>query len=511
MKLGRSWPIGLAVGALLAWTVFGATAAPKGKLVIGLSADPTTFDPHVTSGFPMAQTWPLVFDTLLSRDHGGKITPSLATSWRWVSPTVLELKIREGIKFPNGEILDAHAVKYSLERILDPKLKSQLRTLFKSVDRVEAADAHTVRIHNKRPDSFLISALADWGAIVPPKYYQGHDPKHLARNPMGSGPYRLAKWKKSEELVFEANPGYWDPSRQRVKTGVIKVIPETTTRVSALVAGSVDIVDAVPPQMVPMIKANPKVEAVAGPGAKACFIAMVIKDGAPWSKLEVRKALNLGVDKESIVKNVLEGYGKVEAGQIVSPASYGHNPALEPYPYDPAQAKKLLAEAGYPSGFEVEMFVPLGRYLKGTEAAEAVAGQLAKVGVKVRVRTLEYGAWRQNSLARWQPHVKPFWTYSCRNDLPLHASYMYEGAIHSKSLHGGVRDKDIDKLVDEALADTDDENRLKRYQDLNRTIREQALVVFLYHLDQISAKNKRVGWQMRANESLLLSDAWLKD
>ena len=509
MKPKRSWALAVALGLLLAWAAFGAAAASKEKVVIGLSADPTTFDPHVTTGLPMTQTFPLVFDNILSRDHAGRVIPHLATSWRWLKPTLLELKIREGVRFHNGEPLDAHAVRYSIERIFDPKLKSLVLGHVKSIDRVEVADAYTVRVHTKTPASYLISAFAEFVAVVPPKHYQSQDLKHLARNPVGSGPYRLVKWKRGEEIILEANPGYWDPSKRRVKTGVIKVIPETTTRVSALVAGSVDIVDSIPPQMVPMIKANPNFEVVTGPSPKTCFITMVIRDGAPWSKLEVRQALNYAVDKESIVKNVLEGYGGVALGTIVGPTSYGHNPGLGPYPYDLAQAKKLLARAGYPNGFDVDMFVPLGRYLKGTEAAEALGGQLANVGVNVRVRTLEYGAWRRNSEARWQPHVKPFWSYVCRANTSLHAANMYEGAIHSKSLHGGVRDENIDRLVDEALAEADEDKQLKKYQDLNRTIREQALVVFLFHLDQITGKRKNVGWRIRANEALLLSDMWV--
>ena len=511
MKRRVGWIWGLIFGVSLAWMASGAAAAPKGKVVLGLAGEPVTFDPSTTTGFPMAQLWPLVFDSLLDRDYTGRIVPGLATSWRWVTPTLLELKLREGVKFSNGEPVDAHAVKFSFDRIFDPELKSQVRTLMKSIERAEVVDAHTVRLHTKTPDTFLVPVLADWSFVIPPEYYRSHDSKHLARNPVGSGPYRLVRWKKSEEMVFEANPGYWNPDKQRVKTGVVKFISETTTRASALLAGTVDIVDAMQPQLAPMIKANPKLEAVTGPGAKTCFVVMVIKEGAPWLKPGVRKALNYAVDKESIVKNVLEGYGQTALGTLVSPASYGHTPGLKPYPYDPALAKKMLAEAGHPNGFEVEMFVPHGRYLKGTEAAEALGGQLEKVGIQVRVRTIEYGAWRRNSEARWQPHVKPFWSYVCRNDLPLHASYMYEGAIHGKSLHGGVRDKTLDKLVDEALAETDDDKRLKKYQDLNRTIREMAPLIFLYHLDQITGKKKDLGWKMRANEAVLLSETWWKD
>ena len=172
-----------------------------------MPGDPTTFDPHIRLGLPMLQSWPLVFDNILSRDIKGKIIPALATSWSYASPTVLELKLRKGVKFHNGEPVDANAVKYSLDRLFDKKVKSRIRNFYRSVKKVEVVDSHTVRIHTKHPDRYLLSPLADFSAVVPPKYYASKKLKHLARNPVGSGPYRLVKWRKGSEMVFEAVPG----------------------------------------------------------------------------------------------------------------------------------------------------------------------------------------------------------------------------------------------------------------------------------------------------------------
>ncbi|MFC1491558.1 ABC transporter substrate-binding protein, partial [Nitrospinota bacterium] len=507
----RRWIIGLALAVSCLWIAGGAAAAPKGKLVLGLSAAPPTLDPHPITGFPLHNVYPLMFDFLVFRDHDGKIIPHLAKSWRMVEPKVWEFKLREGMKFTNGEPVDAHAVKFSLERIVDPKLKSRQWGMFRSIHHVEVVDRYTARVHTKYPDTFLISMLTNYGAIVPPKYYKSHSRKHLARNPVGSGPYRLVKWKKGERLVFEANPNYWKPGVPRIKTGIIRIIPEPTTRVSALVAGDVDAINNVPPQLVSMVKANPKYRLVTGPSGRTCSVIMIVKPGAPWYDARVRKALNYAVDKKAILRHVLRGNGRIISTNV-GPNSYGSDPALKPYPYDPARAKKLLAEAGYPNGFDVDFIVPLGRYIMGKETAEAISGQLEKVGVRAKVSPLEWGAYNRRSRVRWKEGVKAFWTYSCRMDMYLHAEFMYAGQIISRSSRGGFRDKAVDKIINDARSETDDAKRLRKYQKINRLIYEKYVpLIFLYQTDQIHAKNKRIDWKPRPNETVLLFDLGWKD
>ena len=503
----RKWAWAVAWGLTFLWAAASPDAAPKGKIVVGIAGEPNTFDPHIITSPPQSLTLPLVFDTLLVRDRAGKIRPSLAASYRLVSPTVWEFKLREGAKFSNGEPVDAHAVKFSIERIIDPKTKSRIISFFRSVDRVEVVDRYTARIHTKYPDMYLISPLVLYAQIVPPKYYQSHDMKYLAIHPVGSGPYRLARWKKGEELLFEASPTHWDPSRPSIKTGVVKIVPEPTTRVAALVAGDLDIIEAVPPQLTGLVKSNPNLRVVSGKSPRTCYVVMIIKPGAPWADVRVRKALNYAVEKDGIIRHLLQGYAR-QVATNVGPDSFGHNPDLKPYPYDPERAKKLLAEAGYAKGFSVDMYVPTGRYLMGKEAAEALAGQLAKTGVQARVRTVEWASLVKIFGTRWEPHVPPYWWYSCRFDMTLHSEGMYAGTIHSASTWGGFRDKEVDKAIDEARAETDEERREKKYQDIDRLLHsEKVPLVFLYMEDQIVGKKAKLNWQMRSDALVLISEA----
>ena len=504
MKRGWLWALAWIVA--LGCAAGGVTAEPQGTVTMGTGGEPSTFDPHRITGFPMNLHFPLVFDNLVFRNHRGEIIPKLATSWRQVKPTVLEFKLRQGVVFSNGEPVDAHAVKFSLERILDPKLKSRQYGYFRSMDRVEVIDDHTVHVHTKYPDMFLLSPLTSYGNIVPPKYYQSHDLKHLARNPVGSGPYRLVKWKKGEELVYEANPNYWQPDTPKFKKGVIKIIPEPNTRVAALLAGDVDIIDSVPPQLIPMVEGNPQLDVIAGDSVRTCFVIMIIKEGAPWADVKVRQAVNHAVDKDAIVKNILQGHARVVATNV-GPTSFGYNAALEPFAYDPEKAKQLLAEAGYPDGFSVDLYVPLGRYLMGKQTAEAIAGQMAAIGIDAKVHTAPWPNLVKRMKPRWEPHVKPFWWYGCRMDMHLHSEGMYAGQILSKATWTGFRDAEVDKLATDARAEPDDAVRLEKYQHINHILRHDKVpLIFLWQNNQINAKKKSLQWRMRPNAVMLISE-----
>lgn len=506
----RFWILGMALAVSLLVAVGYADAAPKGKVVIGMSSSPPTFDPHRVTGFPLHQHYPLVFDNLFNRDQNGKMIPALATSWKYLSPKVLELKIRQGIKFANGEDVDAHAVKYSLDRIRDPKLKSRQRRIVATIKEIVVVDKYTVQIHTKKPDTFLIEPMANYVLIVPPKYYSKNSLEFLARNPVGSGPYKLVRWKKGEEFVYEARPGYWNPSKQRIKSATFKIIPEPNTRVSALLAGDVDFIDVVPPPLVNLLKGNPHIDVITAPSRRTCNIGLIIKGKAPWTDIRVRKALNYAVDKEGLLKNILQGYGNVVASNV-GPGSFGYNPALKPYPYDPAKARKLLADAGYANGFEVEILVALGRFLMGKQATEAIAGQLAKVGIKAKVKAVTWGGYNKRSKTRWEPHTKPFFYLQCRMDMYAHSAFMYAGQVHSKSPRGGFRDKEMDKLIDEARTIIDDKKRERFYQNINRIIHsEKTPLLFLWRQHQIHAKNKRIQWKPRGNSTIMLTEMSLK-
>jgi len=230
----------IAVVVALAAVVFAAPAevlaAPEGQVVIAQGGDPSTLDPHMhAENFTFAVVHN-VFDHLVRRFvKQGQLAhePGLATSWTNVNPTTWEFKLRPGVKFHNGEEFNAEAVKFSIERVLNPDQKARWRWAFADIERVDAVDPLTVRIVTKVPFPTLITNLAFCMPIVPPKYVREKGDTHIATNPVGTGPFKFVRWRKDDALVLEANDSYWRGS-PKIKTLIFRPIPDESTRVAAL-------------------------------------------------------------------------------------------------------------------------------------------------------------------------------------------------------------------------------------------------------------------------------------
>jgi peptide/nickel transport system substrate-binding protein len=239
-----------------AWLPSSAGAAPEGQIIIAQGADPTTLDPHMhAENFTFAVVHN-VFDHLVRRTvKDGQLAhePGLASSWTSVNPTTWEFKLRRGVKFHNGEELNAEAVKFSVERVLNPDQKARWRWAFADIERVEVVDPLTLRIVTKRPFPTLITNLAYTMPIVPPKYVREKGDAYVATHPVGSGPFKFVRWRKDDELVLEANETYWGGS-PKVRTLIFKPIPEESTRVAALIGGQVDVARGVPPSLVKQVE-----------------------------------------------------------------------------------------------------------------------------------------------------------------------------------------------------------------------------------------------------------------
>ncbi|MBI2153774.1 MAG: ABC transporter substrate-binding protein, partial [Candidatus Rokubacteria bacterium] len=384
---------------LIGWAG-GLSAAPQGQVVIAQGVDPTTLDPHLHLETPALNVLVQIYDTLLFRDANLKLIPWLAESWRIVNPTTWEFKLRKGAKFHNGEDVDAEAVKYSLERIIDPNTKPQRQiTFFNLVERVDVVDKYTARVITKKPFPVLENNLALLGNIVPPKYFKSNDMAHLARNPVGSGPYKFVRWAKDEQIVMEANEQWWGGA-PKVKTLIFRPIPEHAVRVAALQAGEVDIAVNIPPHLVPIIEKHPRLYVSKAPSVRTLFIPIYTHKFDTANKLvgpvdyptkdkRVRQAINYAVNVGDIIQNVLEGQA-IRVATPLTPKHFGFDAKLEPFKQDVARAKKLLAEAGYPNGIDLVLNSPDGRYLKDKEVSEAVAGQLTKAGIRTTVRINEW-------------------------------------------------------------------------------------------------------------------------
>jgi peptide/nickel transport system substrate-binding protein len=487
-----------------------AWAKPEGRVIIAQGVDPTTLDPHLHLETPAANVLLNIYDTLLFRDKDLNLVPWLAESWKLVNPTTWEFKIRRGVKFHNGEDVDAEAVKYSLERIIDPNTKPQRQiTFFNLVERVDVIDKHTAQVVTKKPFPVLPNNLALLGNIVPPRYFKAHDMAHLAKNPVGSGPYRFVRWAKDEQVVMEANEQWWGGAPQ-VKTLVFRPIPEHAVRVAALQAGEIDIAVNIPPHMVPIIDKHPKLYASRAPSVRTIFIPIYTHKFDTSNKLvgpvehptrdkRVRQAINLAVDVDEIIRTVLEGQA-IRVATPLTPKHFGFDPKVPPFKPDAAQVKKLLAEAGYPNGIDITLNSPDGRYLKDKEVSEAVAGQLTRAGIRTKVRVYEWTTYL-NKLV-YIHAADPMFLIGWGN-----TNWDADGTLFPLFRSGqplaNFHNADFDGLVEGAKTDLDAKARLDRYAKALRIFMDEAPAIPLYQQMDLYGVNKRVNFQALSSEQLV--------
>ena len=329
-----------------------------------------------------------VFDHLAARDlKSGKVGPGLALSWRTVDETTWEVKLRQKVKFHDGSPFTARDVKASFDRVLDEKNKLTARGNHTKIKSVEVVDDYTVRFKTDGPYPLFaerLSALVMQSEKVMKE--KGHE--WMQENPVGTGPYKLVKWSKKQEHLLVRNDDYWGP-KPAFKYVRVRIIPEQATQIAELMSGGVDVIKAVPPDQMDVINKSGAARTSTSPILRTSFLQLdqAGRTGKnPFQDKRVRQAANLAVDIDSIIKHVLNGLGDRTATTI-NPMAFGYDPSLKAYKQDAAAAKKLLAEAGYPSGFEVG-FLTTAPIVEPAlpQTSEAISADLAKVGIKTKKR-----------------------------------------------------------------------------------------------------------------------------
>jgi peptide/nickel transport system substrate-binding protein len=342
-------------------------------------------DPGNTTQMTAMQPFNFVYEKLLNRDKDMKLVPELAESWKGIDDVTWEVRLRNGVKFHNGEDFNADAVKFTLDR-LRVAGGTQVSGGFTTIAEVRVLAPDAVHIITKQPDPLLPARLAQWGAqMLPPNYFKEVGAEGVARKAVGTGPYRFVQWRKDDMLVFEPNPTYWGekPKFSRV---VFRPIPDEFARVPALLAGEVDVVVNIPVDYTDRVKTGASTY-LSQTYAGATDVFLLGSDEA-LKKREVRLALNLAIDRKKMIDTLFRGFARPIA-QGAAPTDFGYNPNIPDYPYDPEQAKKLLAAAGYEKGLSLIVQSSNGYILGDTLVVEAVVEMLKKVGVDAQPRILE--------------------------------------------------------------------------------------------------------------------------
>ncbi len=388
------WCLGIAL--LVAAVALGPDALAAGQpqtggtLVYGAGADPDSLDPANTDSNPGEAIGRMMNNFLVKFDAKLNIQPDLATSWTQSKDGLTwTFKLRKGVKFHDGTPFNAEVVKYNFDRFLGPEkpLKSSLHTPI--IQSVEVVEEYTVKFTLKVPFAFFLNNLAHSAtAMVSPTAHKKWG-KDLTLHPVGTGPFKFVEWVRGDRIVLERNDEYYE-GKPRLDKVIIRTVREDSARVLGLEAGDYDLIVRIPPEEVPRLQREGRVRVYSEQSNRALRIG-INASKKPLDDVRVRQALNYAVDKESIVKNIYQGLGAV-IPTMVGPLNTGYA-AVKGYPFDPAKAKKLLAEAGFPNGFKTTLWTPKGRYLKDFELAQAIQQQLAAVGIEAKLETFEWGAY----------------------------------------------------------------------------------------------------------------------
>ncbi len=477
LSLGIIGVLGLFALAAPHHAALGQSAKAQWTVAIGEEGE--SLDPPTSMLFTSEIYQQHLFDTLVGIE-GDDLKPVglLASRWETLSPTVWRFHLRKGVTFHNGQALDAADVKYSFEQYADT---SNRRSVYaRGIQRVDVRDPGIVDLMTAEPQASLLFNLTRL-QILPREAREKAGAQGFAQHPFGTGPYRFVDWKRDQQLVLEANPTYWrgpiTPKRL-----VFRAIKDATTRAAELRSGGVDIIATPPIPQLALLDGG-ETQVVPVKGGRVIIYPFNLSQ-PPFDNPKVRQAVNLAVNREAIVRNVLGGRGVVLAGPFTA-AWLGFEPSVKPFPYDPAQARQLLAEAGHPQGFEMTWAISSGVFLKDTEIAEAVAGQLRQVGIRVKLVPTERAKIQKDAQeGTFQGMTSVAWGTQFEPDPMLNWVFM-------RPWFGTPR---LQELVKAGRTETDLEKRRRIYQELYRTARDEATWLFVHAQDELWAKRRDVAW-----------------
>lgn len=467
-----------------------AKAETKDTLTIAQSADPVSLDPYGTTDTPAIRVASCMFETLVRLDDEGNIAPALAESWEIVDDCTYVFKLREGVKFHNGEELKASDIAFSFEKIAESPHASSLRATI-DFENSKVVDDYTFEMKMTEPFGPILNHLAHpVMAIVNEKAYTEAGDA-VGQKPVGTGPYKFVSWEASDRIILAKNEEYWGEA-PAIPNVIWRTIPEVATRSIEVEAGGVDIAVDIQATDIARLENSKDVKIFKNVASSVNFIGLNTTM-EPFSDVRVRQAINYAIDKSAIYNVVYQGTGTI-AEAPMSPVVWAYNDELPQYEYNIEKAKELLAEAGYPDGFKMTMTTDESQQRQDT--AEMVQSQLAEIGIEVEIRPLERTTYIGEVCAGTLEAFSLGWSSDTGDpDYALYASF------HS-SQHGEggnmsfYTNPEVDKLLETGRTSTDQEERKEAYMKAQEIVWEEVPCIFLQCPEDLYAYNadlKNVG------------------
>lgn len=496
MKIFRTvLAVTLAVTALAACSPNPGGGTAKGTLTVARTGDIDQLDPARATAFQTVQTLSLVYDTLITTDDTGNLKPALAQIWQAAGNTVT-FTLRSGVKFHDGTDFSSADVKATLERGLDQKTSSVVRSYLKVIKSVDAPDAHTVVLNLQHPDTSLLTALTYVGnSILAAKDIKAGT---VAKKPNGTGPYSWQQWQQNQRLTLAANAQYWGGKPKNAGLE-FRVIPDEASIVSGMKANSFDFGLLSDPAVAKQLGSGGSVT-VANQATLSYHVLQLNGRRGPLQNIKARQAIACAVDRKATADTVYFGRAVV-TGPITSPAyPYDATGGLPCKPGDTTAAKKLLAESGNPNGFTLKTIVMTGEYSTSTNIAQVLQSQLAAIGVKLQIDRQQTNVYVPNwtkgnfdaAVALNGGSVDPYLQYG-----------RYFTTDGSLKVPAGLADPKLDDLLVRGNAATDQASRTQIYQQLQQTLLADSPWVWLFRNEVFYLTGKGVtGFKPLPTESL---------
>jgi peptide/nickel transport system substrate-binding protein len=460
----------LTAGPWLAETAQGAPAPVRGgRLTVGVQADIPHLDPH-RSGLTISYVClSPMYQGLTELGPNLELRPQLATSWN-VSPDGLSwtFALRRGVRFHNGRTLTSRDVRFSVERILDPKTGARGRGDLSSIASIDTPNPTTVVFRLKSPFGFFPNKLAtSYQAILPP---EAVDAGNNVTKPIGTGAFQFGEWVTNDHLTMRRFDGYWDAGKPYVDEVMLKPIPDETVRLTALQTGDVAIVDSVPQARLQALFAQPSrdyvIRLVRGGGGQGVIVLNTRHK--PFDNAGVRRAVAYALNKREMVDAQYRGWG-VTDNQNFSPTSPWYLPVKD-RPYDVARAKSLLAEAGMPNGFKITMQIANGYGFP--EVAQVFQAQMRRIGVDVAIQVYDVPTWANRiNTGNYDIDLTGFFAKVDPDDAYYRYSHSNGGVWQ---LSGYLADAELDRLLDEGRTEADVAKAKATYTRVVEILQDQA-------------------------------------
>jgi peptide/nickel transport system substrate-binding protein len=497
---------------LFAWgvvAVFAAAPAVAATFKWSSASDIPTWDIHSQNNALGNGVHAAVYESLFYYNRKFELEPMLATGYKQLNPTQLRITLRPNVKFHDGAAFTADDVVFSLNRAMAKTSNYGVYT--QGIDRVVKVDDLTVDIFTKGPNPVLLRQLTelrmmdkDWAEknrSVEPKDIKTKDENFAHRNANGTGPFMLKSWEQDVKLVLTKNPAWWGNMEGNVTEIVYTPIKAEATRIAALLSGEVDMVLDPSPNDLPRLRQSPNLKVLDGAENRTIFLGMDqfrdelvgsnVKGKNPLKDVRVRKALYQAIDIQTINRTIMRGLSQ-PTGALIAPQVNGWTKkADERYPYDPEASKKLLAEAGYPQGFEVDFACPNNRYINDEEICQAITSMWARIGVKAKLRT--------QPLVTYFPMIQRYEAsiYMLGWGVPtFDALYSLQSLVRSVGAQGDgnynvgrYSNPQMDALVERIKAEVDQKTR-------NELI-ERALLLSHQDVSHIPLHNQVIPWAMK--------------